>query len=104
MSFDAIGSAHFRRTGVQTNADRQTLTRLGSSLGLEVPMAAARDPDGTYDDALAIALQQPGRLVEYVCPQGTLDHESGTLPIGGTLLSASGQLDDLPVYVTGPAT
>lgn len=51
------------------------------------------------------ARRLPGRPVTYTWPLGSVDHESGTLPLGGRHVDVDGSVRGVDgLYVTGPAT
>lgn len=97
-------------------ADRAVLDRQRSALAevwsrLHLPPAAApRLPDfaeaGLAFDAAqtCVAEAEVGVAVGYCWPLGAVEHEAGTLPLGGRHVTDTGELRDVAgVFVVGPA-
>lgn len=91
-------------------AQRQRLAQVWTDLA-GAPLGPAGSPaffgaPVTFQRACAEVMSgSPGVPVGYSWPLGTVDHESGTLPLGGAYVDETGGLTALAGgYVVGPAT
>jgi glycine/D-amino acid oxidase-like deaminating enzyme len=108
FTVDDRGDVDFHPTLTRSDQDvlsrqRELLDAVADALRIDPALRPALDKVPDFDLAVERAKAEPGRAVPYYARLGSLDHESGSLPLSGEWVDVTGRLRGLgPVFVAGP--
>jgi choline dehydrogenase-like flavoprotein len=82
---------------------REVLARVAEAMAVE-PAAGFADEPVSFRAAVTSSQKQLGVAIPYSCPLGTLDHEAGTLALGGPVVDEGGRLRGVrQIFAAGPS-